>query len=248
MKKQTTKQDVIAQDMIAQDVTVIVDDRLIIVDGRAIKLDNSDPPTAFTMPEGHHEGLRALQWHNGRGDCECTEKGQAHNHTFGADEYEQYVKPFVDMWETQRLIDDAAAPPKTLAEAKEAKKQAINQTSDSKEQAGFIYDGSPFDTNQISYMRLLGASQTAQTALAQGQAFSVEWTLADNSSRTMSAEDMLGIIPAFAMYSSTLHAKASELKAQVDAVAIAEGTAASLAKREAAAVAIVDAISIEFNL
>ena len=139
-------------------------------------------------------------------------------------------------------------PPKTLAEAKEAKKQAINQARDSKEQAGFIYDGSPFDTNQISYMRLLGASQTAQTALAAGQAFSVEWTLADNSSRTMSAEDMIGIIPAFAMYSSTLHAKASELKAQVDAVAIVKGTAASLAKREAAAVAIVDAISIEFSV
>ena len=258
MKTQKTKQDVTAQNLtsqddIAQDVTVIVEDRLIIVDGRAIQSDNSTP-NAFTLPKGHHEGLRALQWHNGAGDCECAEKGQAHNHSFGADKYEEYVKPFVDMWEAQRIIDDAPPPPKTLAEAKEAKKQAINTERDSKEQAGFIYDGSPFDTNQVSYMRLLGASQTAQTALAQGQAFSVEWTLADNTTRTMSAEDMVGIIPAFSMYSSALHAKASELKAQVDAVAIAEGVEGaentenniSLAEREAVAVATVEAISIEF--
>ena len=141
-------------------------------------------------------------------------------------------------------------PPKTLAEAKESKKQAINQERDRQERAGFLYDGSPFDTNQISYMRLLGASQTAQTALAMGQAFSVEWTLADNTTRTMSAEDMIAFIPAFAMYSSTLHAKASELKALVDAVLIAEdvGGDSPLAEREAHAVATVEAIAIDFNL
>ena len=140
-------------------------------------------------------------------------------------------------------------PPKTLEEAKEAKKKAINAERDRHEQAGFLYNGSPFDTNQISYMRLLGASQTAQTALAMGQAFSVEWTLADNSTLTMSAEDMVGIIPAFAMYSSELHTKASELKAAVDAVVVAEdvGGDAPLAEREAAAVATVEAFIINFS-
>ncbi len=121
MKKQTTKQDVTAQD-----VTVIVDDRLIIVDGRAIKLDNSITQAAFTMPEGHHEGLRALQWHNGAGDCECTEKGEAHNHVFGVDKYDQYVKPFVDMWEAQRIIDDAPAPEKTPEELAATRIQEIH--------------------------------------------------------------------------------------------------------------------------
>ena len=138
-------------------------------------------------------------------------------------------------------------PPKTLVEAKESKKQAINQERDSKEQAGFLYDGSAFDTNQISYMRLLGASQAAQTALTKGQAFSVEWTLADNSTRLMSAEDMVNIAPAFATYSNVLHAKASELKALVDAVVVLEGDA-PLAEREAVAVATVEAIIVDFSV
>ena len=136
-------------------------------------------------------------------------------------------------------------PPKTLEESKKAKKQSINKERDKKEQSSFLYDGSSFDTDQVSYMRLLGASQTAQSALASGQEFSVDWTLSDNSTRTMSAEDMLAIIPAFAMYSSSLHVRAKVMKDQVEAIVIADGTA-TLAEREAVAVAAVDAIIVSF--
>lgn len=142
--------------------------------------------------------------------------------------------------------DAAVKPPLTFEETKSEKREAINTERDRLEQAGFVYDGSPFDTNQISYMRLLGASQTAQTALAMGQGFNIEWTLSDNTIRMMSAEDMIGIIPAFAMYSGALHAKASALKALVDAVLIAEGDA-PLAEREALAVAELEAIEISFD-
>ena len=189
-----------------------------------------EAPSAISQQEGfipHWDGTKWIQAENHKGK------------TVWEDGIEKEWKEYGALPENVKLT----APAKTLAETKESKKKSINQERDSKEQNGFVYDGSAFDTDQISYMRLLGASQTAQAALATGQAFSIDWTLSDNSSRTMSVEDMLAIIPAFAMYSGALHTSAKGLKDQVDAIVIADGST-PLAEREAAAVAAVEAITV----
>jgi len=114
----------------------------------------------------------------------------------------------------------------TLEEVKEAKIKEINTTRNTLEQGGFNFKGSRFDSDQISYMRLLGASQTAQTSLASGVPYSVDWTLQDNTTLTMNAQDMIEIIPTFAVYSNELHQKASMLKTEIeDATTIEEVSA-----------------------
>jgi len=91
------------------DVTVVVEDKLVIVDGRALQVDFELPPTT-------HEGLRAIQWHEGKGDIECLVDGVPHNHLFDADKFDEYVQPLVDLWEAQRIIEDTPPPPPTLEE------------------------------------------------------------------------------------------------------------------------------------
>jgi len=127
-------------------------------------------------------------------------------------------------WDELHPPELAEAPEQaSLEEVKLAKRQEINAERDRLEQGGFSFKGNVFDSDQVSYTRLLGASQTAQTSVASGLPYGVEWTLQDNTICEMSAQDMIDIIPAFAVYSNTLHEKANLLKNQVaDAISIEE--------------------------
>lgn len=80
-----------------QHVTVVSSDRLIIIDGNALRFD-------FPAPENMH----ALQWHDGSGHIEWTDDI---NHPLTPDDYEADVAPFVDLWETEkaRIEEEAAA-------------------------------------------------------------------------------------------------------------------------------------------
>ena len=80
-----------------QHVTVVPSDRLIVVDGVALRFD-------FPAPENMH----ALQWHEGSGHIEWTDDI---NHPLTADAYEADVAPFVALWEAEkaRLNEEAAA-------------------------------------------------------------------------------------------------------------------------------------------
>ena len=80
-----------------QHVTVVSSDRLIIIDGNALRFD-------FPAPENMH----ALQWHDGSGHIEWTDDI---NHPLTPDDYEADVAPFVDLWEAEkaRIEEEAAA-------------------------------------------------------------------------------------------------------------------------------------------
>ena len=91
-------------------VTIVVEDKLIVVDGDALRVD-------FSLPENVHEGLQVIQWHNEKGDAECFQNGVPHNHLFGADKYDEYVKPFVDLWEAQKslmVVEDSEPSPEEI--------------------------------------------------------------------------------------------------------------------------------------
>lgn len=78
-------------------VTVVPSDRLIIVDGQALRFD-------FPAPENLH----AVQWHGGAGEMEWTDDL---NHPLTPAEYAEDVAPFVALWEAEkaRLEAEAAA-------------------------------------------------------------------------------------------------------------------------------------------
>ena len=77
---------------------------------------------------------------------------------------------------------------------------------------GFTWDGSPFDSDAISQQRIIGASQLA--GITPG--FLIDWTLADNTVRTLNATDMQAVGFALGQHVNAQHVKARGLRQQID--------------------------------
>lgn len=114
-------------------------------------------------------------------------------------------------------VQNERSPAVQLEVAKAVKRRQLNAMRDTLEFGWFTWDGSIFDANEKSQARIQGAFQLASLALATSQAFSVDWTLADNTVRTLSATDWMGVGQALAAHIQTCHVTARSLKAQVDA-------------------------------
>lgn len=74
-------------------VTVVPDDRLIVVDGQAFRFE-------FTAPEGLH----ALHWNGSTGHTEWKE---GPNKQLSPEEYDTRVAPFVALWEGEKAHREA---------------------------------------------------------------------------------------------------------------------------------------------
>lgn len=82
-------------------VTVVPDDRLVIVDGQALTFD-------FSAPKRMH----ALQWDGKQGHIEWKGNGheQPRNELLDADSYSERVMPYVRLWEEEKArLEKAAA-------------------------------------------------------------------------------------------------------------------------------------------
>lgn len=116
--------------------------------------------------------------------------------------------------------------PKPQTEAmpilRERKWAEIKLARDAAEFGGFVWDGSTFDSDRESVQRIGLALQYAAMAKAAGLPASVDWTLADNTTRTLNADDMLGVGSAMTAHIGTQHAIARALRAQIDAAATPE--------------------------
>lgn len=76
-----------------------------------------------------------------------------------------------------------------------------------------------FDSSQEARDNVAGAAGAALTAIVMGtpEAFSAEWTLADNTSRTMTAQEMVQVQLAGVAYIDAVHARARALRVLIDA-------------------------------
>lgn len=98
-------------------VTVIPEDQIIIVDGVALQ-------SEF---EAHIVDLRALQWHDGKGELEIVNDGKISNVAIKS--YTNEVKLYVDIW--QAKYDEINTPYiPTIEEVKAAKLAEINSACD----------------------------------------------------------------------------------------------------------------------
>lgn len=104
-----------------------------------------------------------------------------------------------------------------VARAKADKLKEIHSIRGSKEYGGFSWDGSLFDSDPQSQLRIQGGVSLAQMALANNQPFSIDWTLQDNTVRTLNGTEMIGVGLALANHVTTLHGISRILKQQVDA-------------------------------
>ena len=121
-------------------------------------------------------------------------------------------------------LDLVWLPPvaKPLNEVKAAMWVKVKQARAAAEYGGFTWDGSTFDSDPISQARITGAVTLAQT----NPAFSIGWTLADNSVRTLKAADMIAAGVALGQHVNACHERARLLRAEIEAAMTVEDVGA----------------------
>lgn len=104
-----------------------------------------------------------------------------------------------------------------LEQEKAALRASINALRDEKKAISPSPVG-PVDSGVEARLNISGAVQMAQIAMAQGQPFIIDWTLADNSvAEGVDAVAMIGIGVAAGQHVAACHAVATALKHGVDA-------------------------------
>ena len=106
--------------------------------------------------------------------------------------------------------------PRTLVDLKANKWSDIKRARDAQEFGTFFWDGSEFDCDQVSQARIQGAVLSAVVANSMGVPYSVEWTLADNTKRTLSASEVIAMGIAFGQNTTAVHEKARQLRVLID--------------------------------
>ncbi len=121
-------------------------------------------------------------------------------------------------------------PEQTIDEVKVIKKSVLQAERDQKEVLPIEYNGNSFDYDDKARDRINAAIIALDMAGAEA---TLQWTTADNTNATVTAQDLRNIIAAVAMRSNTLHEQyrvakevvnAAETKEEVEAVTL-EGNA-----------------------
>lgn len=113
------------------------------------------------------------------------------------------------VWSTTAI---AWVDPRDLQQIKDAKWQEIKAARTDQEYGGFVWDGSPFDSDALSQQRIIGASQWASL----NSAFTIEWTLADNTVRTLNAQEMQAVGAALGTHVEQAFNKGRDIRALID--------------------------------
>jgi hypothetical protein len=112
--------------------------------------------------------------------------------------------------------------PRPLSKLKADQWELIKQARNDAEFGGFLWDGSRFDSDQISQQRIQGMVQIANL----DSSMEMDWTLADNSVRTLNSEQGIALGLALAAHVNEQHAKARILRMAIDSATSAEQVAA----------------------
>ena len=103
----------------------------------------------------------------------------------------------------------------TIAELQAAAWSRIKAERDRREQSGAPYLGKVLDSDEKSVTRISIAVQAAQAAISAGTAFSLDWTMQDNSVVTMTAAEVVGMSVALATHSNGLHLAARAVREKI---------------------------------
>lgn len=110
----------------------------------------------------------------------------------------------------------------TVQEVKDERWSKIKTARMEAEFGGFTWDESVFDSDTISQSRIQGAVQLAQMALSAGQPWQIDWTLQDNTVRTLTGEDMFGVGVALGQHVAHCHETARLLREAIEAAQTTE--------------------------
>lgn len=110
----------------------------------------------------------------------------------------------------------------TLDRLKSLKWGEVKNCRSAAEYGGFTWDDSTFDSDALSQQKIIGASQMA--TLTPG--FEIDWTLADNTVRTLNAAEMNAVGVALGQHVNAQYVKARALRQQIEDAATREEVAA----------------------
>jgi len=120
------------------------------------------------------------------------------------------IDPASSVWNGASWAPDMAA-------LRERKWREVWKLRDEKINAGITVDGYRYDSDASARANVMGAAIAAQAALAVGEPFSVEWTLADNSSVTRDAVQMIAVHVTGVAIINALYERARALRDAIDA-------------------------------
>ena len=104
----------------------------------------------------------------------------------------------------------------TLDYAKAHKKIKLNAERQAAEEGGFAYLAKTIDSDLVSQQRINSTAWSAQVAKDAGDAFSVDWLCADNSTKTMDEDAVIGMAKTLSDHIATQHAAYKTKKESVD--------------------------------
>lgn len=122
-------------------------------------------------------------------------------------------------WEYEEIPKDPEPPEPTLDELKEMKKLQLKAERDAKEVLPIDSNGHSFDYDEKARDRINAAIIAMEL---KGQEASIEWTLADNTSIPVTANDLKMVIAAVAVRSNELHVAYRAASDKVDAATTKE--------------------------
>lgn len=103
--------------------------------------------------------------------------------------------------------------PRTLADLKAAQWNLIKQARSQAEYAGFAWDGSTFDSDALSQNRITGAVTLAMLS----PTFTINWILADNTTRLLDQAGMAQVGAALGAHVAAQFEHGVTLRAQIEA-------------------------------
>lgn len=122
-------------------------------------------------------------------------------------------------WEYEPEPEPEPKPEPTLDELKEMKKLQLKAERDAKEVLPIEYNGNSYDYDEKARDRINAAIIAMEL---KGPEASIEWTLADNTSTVVTANDLKMVIAAVAVRSNELHIAYRAASDKVDAATTKE--------------------------
>ena len=102
---------------------------------------------------------------------------------------------------------------RSMAEHKRDKWKEIKDARAAAEEGGFVWDGSTFDSDEVSQRRI-GDAVTMAGIVPN---FTIDWTLADNTVRTLSAADMVNAGKALSRHVQAVFQRGRARRAEIEA-------------------------------
>lgn len=127
-------------------------------------------------------------------------------------DHDRYYQRPVEQPSGEYLIEDLP-----LEQVKAKKRAELNAEKRRRQLAGFEFNGGVFDSHRDAIENITQAAMAARYAIENGIDYTETWTLQDNTTMTLTAEEVLQMQVALTNHGRAMHLQCNQLKDTVDA-------------------------------